>query len=192
MNLNQYIRGQRKGKEINRLEKEAMRNAFLADAMGGYDKIKGKHERRITSLRNRISLKTKQKSFVLRYWSMAAGIFLLLGIGGLFFFQNPDFQTINQEIVLEEKMLSEIPIETNAIILQNEISANKTIYDENGKKINGTVKLSFSVDENGQAYGIVVVKSLAPAADAEAIRLVDGFLGWGNRVEEKKINVKFK
>ncbi|MDR1683442.1 MAG: hypothetical protein LBS25_08700 [Candidatus Symbiothrix sp.] len=292
MNLNQYIRGQRKGKEINRLEKEAMRDAFLADAMSGYDKITDNHERRIASLRNRILLKTKQKNRALPYWSMAAGILLLLGIGGLFFFQNPDFYTKNQGIALEEEIQFEIPItdekkindsqaqpvrkkliaqtcvvkkedvsdtmellelaenqeitsesivesidfpsDTNDTMLmamqENDKKLEEVVVvgygktkksttgsvatievpkkykdfkeyvkeemiapsDENGKKIKGRVKLSFSTDENGRAYGIVVVKSLAPAADVEAVRLVGGFLEWGKGVEGKEIEVKFK
>ena len=37
MKLLDYIRGIRKGKEAHRLQKEAMRDPFLADAMDGYD-----------------------------------------------------------------------------------------------------------------------------------------------------------
>lgn len=37
MKLLDYIRGTRKGKEAHRLQKEAMRDPFLADAMDGYD-----------------------------------------------------------------------------------------------------------------------------------------------------------
>lgn len=33
MKLLDYIRGTRKGKEVHRLQKEAMRDPFLADAM---------------------------------------------------------------------------------------------------------------------------------------------------------------
>ena len=35
MKLSDYIRGFRKGKEAHRLEKEAMRDPFLADALKG-------------------------------------------------------------------------------------------------------------------------------------------------------------
>ena len=36
MKLLDYIRGLRKGKEAHRLEKESMKDPFLADAMDGY------------------------------------------------------------------------------------------------------------------------------------------------------------
>ncbi|MCS2406366.1 hypothetical protein NXY31_18955 [Bacteroides salyersiae] len=41
MKLLDYIRGTRKGKEAHRLQKEAMRDPFLADAMDGYDSVGG-------------------------------------------------------------------------------------------------------------------------------------------------------
>lgn len=39
MKLLDYIRGARKGKEAHRLEKEAMRDPFLADALEGYSRV---------------------------------------------------------------------------------------------------------------------------------------------------------
>ena len=39
MKLSDYIRGFRKGKEAHRLEKEAMRDPFLADALEGYSRV---------------------------------------------------------------------------------------------------------------------------------------------------------
>ena len=41
MKLLDYIRGLRKGKEAHRLEKESMKDPFLADAMDGYHKVEG-------------------------------------------------------------------------------------------------------------------------------------------------------
>ena len=38
MKLSDYIRGFRKGKEAHRLEIEAMRDPFLADALEGYSR----------------------------------------------------------------------------------------------------------------------------------------------------------
>ena len=42
MKLLDYIRGLRKGKEAHRLEKESMKDPFLADAMDGYHQVEGK------------------------------------------------------------------------------------------------------------------------------------------------------
>ncbi|MDR2776216.1 MAG: carboxypeptidase-like regulatory domain-containing protein [Tannerella sp.] len=86
MNLFQYIRGNRTGKEINRLEKEAMRNFFLADALEGFDKIKrDDHERRIEEMRAKVLHKTASGNRrYLRRLSVAASILLITGFGTYF------------------------------------------------------------------------------------------------------------
>ena len=58
MKLLDYIRGLRKGKEAHRLEKESMKDPFLADAMDGYSQVEGNHEERIEKLRMQISAHT--------------------------------------------------------------------------------------------------------------------------------------
>ncbi len=47
MKLLDYIRGLRKGKEAHRLEKDSMKDPFLADAMDGYREVEGNHEQQI-------------------------------------------------------------------------------------------------------------------------------------------------
>ena len=54
MKLLDYIRGLRKGKEAHRLEKESMKDPFLADAMDGYGQVEGNHEQRIGQLRMQV------------------------------------------------------------------------------------------------------------------------------------------
>ena len=43
MNLKQYIRGRRRGKAARDLEKEALNDPFLNDAIDGYDAVPGDH-----------------------------------------------------------------------------------------------------------------------------------------------------
>lgn len=62
MKLLDYIRGTRKGKEAHRLQKEAMRDPFLADAMDGYDSVGENQEYQIEILRRRIRGKSKGKT----------------------------------------------------------------------------------------------------------------------------------
>ena len=86
MKLLDYIRGLRKGKEAHRLEKESMKDPFLADAMDGYGQVEGNHEQRIGQLRMQVSaratkkrnLSKKQNSYAVT-WSIAAC--LVIGIG---------------------------------------------------------------------------------------------------------------
>ena len=83
MKLLDYIRGIRKGKEAHRLQKEAMRDPFLADAMDGYDGAGESQEQQIELLRRRITMRVKRKQNHVFAWSVAASLLL----GGYFLFQ---------------------------------------------------------------------------------------------------------
>lgn len=87
MKLLDYIRGLRKGKEANRLEKESMKDPFLADAMDGYHLVDGDHELQIGKLRMRINaLTAKKKKTRAAAWSIAACLAISFGISGYFLF----------------------------------------------------------------------------------------------------------
>ena len=60
MKLSDYIRGFRKGKEAHRLEKEAMRDPFLADALEGYSRVESGADEQIELLRRRVNMRVTQ------------------------------------------------------------------------------------------------------------------------------------
>ena len=78
MKLSDYIRGFRKGKEAHRLEKEAMRDPFLADALEGYSRVESGADEQIELLRRRVNMRVTQKRRHTIAWSVAAS--LLIGI----------------------------------------------------------------------------------------------------------------
>lgn len=82
MSLLDYILGERRGKDAHRLEKEAMGDPFLADALDGFHAVEGDHGRAVERLRGRIEARAcrRHRGATLR-WSAAAAI-LLLGVGG--------------------------------------------------------------------------------------------------------------
>ena len=43
MSLKNYIQGKRQGKNANQLEREALNDPFLQDAIDGFDSIQGEH-----------------------------------------------------------------------------------------------------------------------------------------------------
>jgi TonB family protein len=92
MNILQYIKGERKGKEINSLEKEAMKNPFLAEALEGFNKVENdNHESRIKEMRAEITAKTKSgNNHIVRYISIAASILLITGSGWYFLLNKVD------------------------------------------------------------------------------------------------------
>ena len=68
MKLLDYIRGLRKGKEAHRLEKESMKDPFLADAMDGYHQVEGDHDEQINKLRMKVNAHSaKEKKYVCRH-----------------------------------------------------------------------------------------------------------------------------
>ena len=98
MNLKDYIQGKRKGKDANRLEREAMNNPFLQDALDGFDAVDGDHLSAIEMLEKEIAEKIEQKKsrVVLFRWqtlAVAASVIILLGVSGLLFLQPPTMES---------------------------------------------------------------------------------------------------
>lgn len=63
MNILDYIKGSKHGKDAHNFEEKVMRDPFLAEAMEGYDKVKGNHDLIVTNLRKKIEKKTKRRRF---------------------------------------------------------------------------------------------------------------------------------
>ena len=82
--LTDYIQGTKHGKEANRLEREAMENPFLQDALDGFDAVQDDHIQAIRQLENKLasSLQPKKRPSSFRWWalSIAACAILFFGI----------------------------------------------------------------------------------------------------------------
>ena len=91
MKFIEYIQGKRRGKEANKLEREAMNDPFVQDAIDGFDAVEGNHVQAIDDLEHSIMQQaTRRKRFVpYRAWAIgvAASLVLMLGIGSLFYFR---------------------------------------------------------------------------------------------------------
>lgn len=106
----QYIQGRRKGKEAHRLEKEAMKDPFLSDALDGYQAVEGSHVESIEAMRRRISRRTRSRRESITKWSVAASLLICLGFGSYFW--------LNKETSLPEQAQSMAVIEEKAIPLE--------------------------------------------------------------------------
>ena len=80
MNVKEYIQGQRHGKKANQLERQAMDDPFLQDAIDGFDSVGGDHLSVIEKLEKRVSPIRKRISRSLWIWAAAAVLVLLIGI----------------------------------------------------------------------------------------------------------------
>ena len=112
-NLLQYIQGSRKGKEAHRLEKEAMRDPFLSDALDGYQTVEGNHVESIEAMRRRISRRTRSQRDQIAKWSIAASLLICLGFGSYFWFNRDAAmpKELQSMVIQEEAVTPPLPPE---------------------------------------------------------------------------------
>lgn len=75
-----YLQGKRSGREANRLEREALADPFLYEALEGLSAMEADHEQIISRLQLRIQRRLNKKSRNLPYWLVAASFALLCTI----------------------------------------------------------------------------------------------------------------
>jgi len=92
MNPLDYIRGDRRGRTANRLERQALGDPLLAEALEGFEAIPGPHAEAIarlhTAVRDRAAAHSQRRSLarlrtVRRWTAVAAAVALMLTVGGL-------------------------------------------------------------------------------------------------------------
>ena len=111
MKLLDYIRGLRKGKEAHRLEKESMKDPFLADAIDGYNQVEGNHEQRIEQLRIQISARsTKKRNTYAIIWSVVACLVIGFGISSYFLFLKETPEPVIP--IIPQKEIALVPTKT--------------------------------------------------------------------------------
>ena len=88
MKLLEYIKGNRRGKDAHHVERLAMDDPFLADALEGLDSVEGDHAKQIEALQKQFTKKLKPKTYYFRVWSIAASILICVSVGGYYLFQN--------------------------------------------------------------------------------------------------------
>lgn len=117
-NLWQYIQGSRKGKEAHRLEKEAMRDPFLSEALDGYQSVEGNHVESLEEMRRRISRRTRSHRDSITKWSIAASLLICLGFGSYFWLNKQSGKPAQSPlaVVMEEQTapLEQVQVEQMA------------------------------------------------------------------------------
>lgn len=141
MKLLDYIRGARKGKEAHRLEKEAMRDPFLADALEGYSRVGNGADEQIEELRRRIRARAVRKRNHVVVWSIAASLLIGVCIGSYFLFQEKplsDEARMAMEQAVHPKPLSvyeeEKKDELAEAVIKDSAGPSKKLISENKKK----------------------------------------------------------
>jgi hypothetical protein len=105
MTLREYIQGRRKGKEANRIERQAMNDPFLNDAIEGFDSVEGDHVSALDRLEEKILRSHNHHRRAIVYWAMAASVLLLIGFGSFFLLQQkPETRMPEIATVLPKKI----------------------------------------------------------------------------------------
>lgn len=125
MNLKDYIQGKRHGKEANQLERDAMNDPFLQDAIDGFDSVQGNHLPVIEELENRIQKNSTSKTPNLkRIWilGIAASLLFIVGIGTILRIYNlPENNLAHQAVPTVKQVENRVAesIESNSEIHEN-------------------------------------------------------------------------
>lgn len=123
MKLSDYIKGLRKGKEAHRLEKESMKDPFLADAMDGYRQVDGEHAQRLEQLQHQLTARTSKTKYRRAIsWSVAACLTLGIGISSYFLFMKGD--NMISPLAYEEELLPSV-----AHSPENELAESRSSSD---------------------------------------------------------------
>lgn len=112
MKLQDYIQGERRGKDANALERDSLNDPFLEDAIDGFDAVEGEHWPAIEALEKLVTARTnKNHSPHLERWfivRIAASFILLIGMGALLYWNlGKSEQSIVMNMQTHEKALPE-------------------------------------------------------------------------------------
>jgi hypothetical protein len=164
MRIRRYIQGHRSGREANRIEREAMRDPFLAEALEGYERTGEKRAPDIDMLRRKIRLRNRRRLDVFKYGSIAASLLFIFAFSIYFGFRPQSGQP-------SEPVAG---FDTYNIYVEKEMIRP----EDECKDVKGLVRVGFRVDTSGKPYDIRVEESLCPSADKEAVRLIENGLPW--------------
>ncbi|MFZ4456228.1 MAG: carboxypeptidase-like regulatory domain-containing protein [Bacteroidales bacterium] len=144
MRLIDYIKGNRRGKAANRLEREAMSDPFLQEALDGFDAVDGAHAEAISRLESKISRRSAAANHRKRitWWSAAATVLLIIGFGSYFLMQKEDNhrQLTVKQIVKMPRQIAKVETKTEKPSIRNSvrftppvIKADEQVSDEIAK-----------------------------------------------------------
>lgn len=139
--IKNYLRNDQKGKEANRLEREALSDSFLCEALEGLTAVDGEHLKVIESLNRKMSkIRVHSERRIGNYWWIVAAFLIVAGMAWKLLYVPTD----------ESVKLVAVPQEENdSVMVSVEIRETKLL---------DTVGVS-GVIEDISEVGVVVLKS---------------------------------
>lgn len=155
MSFLDYIRGQRKGKEANLIERASMTDPFLLDAIDGFDSVKDNHAQKIEELSKRFQKQRKTVSRpVLGYMTRiaAVAVVVLFVLGGYLFFDSHKTSLYAQQqtnMNTIEIFVPEVFYEENEAIIEekNEVLSEKYKPNIENFRVNEILNMTISKEE---------------------------------------------
>ncbi|MDO5523024.1 MAG: carboxypeptidase-like regulatory domain-containing protein [Bacteroidia bacterium] len=142
MDLKSYIKGNRHGKTANKLEKKAMNDPFLQDAIDGFDAVPGDHFSTMEKLEKQLAPQPGRIGRRVWMWAAAAVLVLLIGIPLLL--RQPDLKDIqvaSSETAKQEET-SVLSPEKDSVLV-----ADHTLPKQDDEKTATTAPKEISVQE---------------------------------------------
>ena len=207
--IQQYCAGTLDPRAMHELEKMALEDEFLADALEGYHSVRADeqhlsmlqkqlHERVAKKHLEKVKVSTTAQRISIA--AVASVIFILATI--LFWmrgFNTPEVTKAKATSVsLNKQELSTLESEARFIASVSGNTAPVVGWKEYEEYIqrnmriphhavnsSSSVNVEFTVDLNGKQSNYKILKSISPAHDAEAIRLIDEGPSWRPAVDGK-------
>ncbi|RVU01714.1 TonB family protein [Mucilaginibacter limnophilus] len=104
--IQQYLSGELDAKAMHRLEREALNDPFLADAIEGYEGVKADQQHNLDDIASRLQDRTQAKVKRLVPWkiiSVAASVIVVLTIGGLWFYTDDKVTSKEVMVAMRDK-----------------------------------------------------------------------------------------
>ncbi|MDN3582321.1 carboxypeptidase-like regulatory domain-containing protein [Mucilaginibacter flavus] len=189
LQIRKYLNGELDAKAMHRLEREALDDPFLMDALEGFETVPTNQQANLADLSSRLQQRVEppQKGRVIawRTWVVAASVLLVLTIGGLWLKKaapvqenkqlalNKDNAVVipatpdNTKVELKDTGVAKPPIAPSAALLANNTpkhfvvkQADKSVYQQ---------EISASDNKNAEAVNADELKKMAqspqPAAE---------------------------
>ncbi|WP_298651129.1 carboxypeptidase-like regulatory domain-containing protein [uncultured Proteiniphilum sp.] len=155
MNLKDYIRGQRQGKEANRLERRAIDDPFLQDAIDGYDSVEGDHISVIEDLEKRLSLPKKRIHKRMWIWAAAAVIILLISTPLLLYkpYTKEEIPVVSSDIIQQEKEITTPLLQKDTVLTADHFESKKE--EDKPPRAKQTISPPLSVEASPETIELV-------------------------------------
>lgn len=141
MNIINYLKGDRKGIEANRLEKDAMNDPFLQEALEGFDAVDDDHMARLEAIGQHIGKGKPQQVGLSLVWKIAiAASVVILALVGKDMFTNSIDAGLQANNMVERPMDIYVPqafYEENIAVIASmntELSKDLSVPADRGQK----------------------------------------------------------